>query len=109
MVTEIKFPDDLVEEAREDMYDMADIDDEQVDEIIDQALMILDVWNPSASGKAPSGVAATVVYVSSDVNSDGASELTQQELCEVFDTSPMTIRKQTSDCLSTARDEGVIQ
>ena len=106
MVTEIRFPEDIVEENREQLTEvLEDEPDEFADEIIDTALMILDVWDPSARGKAPTGVAATVIYVADRV---GPDKLTQQEVCDVVDSSPMTIRKQQADCMTTAREEGVV-
>ncbi len=98
MVTTIKFPSDHVEENA----------DEISDSIVDIALDILDVWDPSERGKAPSGVAATAVYVASMSESVGRSELTQHQLCDMFGTSPMTIRKQKSECISTARENGLL-
>jgi len=98
MTTEIKFPSDIVEENA----------DELTDEIVEKALAILDVWDPSAYGKAPTGVAATATYVAADSLSVNRTEYTQEDLCEVFDSSPMTIRKHRSEAVKTARENDVI-
>jgi len=108
MVTEIKFPDDIIDESKDELYS-EEINDDIIDQMVDCALMILDVWNPSARGKAPTGVAATTVYVAAMKYDLQGTEITQHQLCDVFNTSPVTIRNQTSDCMQKARSEGVIE
>lgn len=108
MVTEIKFPDDIIDESKDELYS-EEINDEIIDQMVDCALMILDVWNPSARGKAPTGVAATTVYVAAMEYDLQGTEITQHQLCDIFNTSPVTIRNQTSECVQKARSEGVIE
>lgn len=95
MSTAIQFPADLVEKHR----------DEFDDDTIELADGILSVWDPSASGKAPSGVAATAVYVAAMLTEES---VTQKRLCDVFGTSPATIRKQQSEAIQTAREHDVL-
>lgn len=95
MSTTIELPADLVEQH----------EDEFGDETAELAHDILEVWDPSASGKAPSGVAATAVYVAAMLTSE---TVTQGSLCDIFGTSPATIRKQQADAMKTAREENVL-
>jgi len=108
MVTEIKFPDDIIDESKDELYS-EEINDEVIDQMVDCALMILDVWNPAARGKATTGVAATTVYVAAMEYDLQGTEITQHQLCDIFNTSPVTIRNQTSECVQKARSEGVIE
>lgn len=93
--TVLRFPSDLVEQNA----------DRFTDETVAKALEILEVWDPSESGKAPSGVAATAVYTAGLVTAEAP---TQQELSDIFGTSPMTIRKQQSEAMQVAGDEDVV-
>jgi len=95
MSTTINFPTDLVEQN----------DDQFEDETAELAEDILGVWDPSASGKAPSGVAATAVYVAAMLTDE---RVTQETLCEIFGTSASTIRKQQAEAMQTAREHDVL-
>jgi len=93
--TKIQFPAELVQENNEQF-------DEETAQLADS---ILSVWNPSASGKAPSGVAATAVYVAAMITDE---TVTQEQLCDVFGTSPATIRKQQAEAMRTAREHDAL-
>lgn len=95
MSTTLIFPEDLVEEHSDHFEDRT----------VEAAKEVLQVWDPSEQGKAPSGVAATAVYVA---RLETDEEVTQEDVCGVFDSSPMTVRKQQSDALLTAREANVL-
>lgn len=72
------------------------------DEVIERALEILDVWDPSTGGRSPTTVAATAVYVAAfieDVN------VTQGEAAEAFDRTPQVVQSMWNDCFQTWRAE----
>lgn len=95
MSTTIQFPAKLVQSNSDEF-------EEETAELSDD---ILSVWDPSASGKAPSGVAATAVYVAAMITDE---KVTQEQLCDIFGTSPATIRKQQAEAMKTAREHDVL-
>lgn len=93
MASTFKPPDELVVEHEDDIP------------AVERTLDIVACWNPSRFGRSPRGVAATATYVAARYADDAA--LTQKEACEIFGSSPMTIRKQQAEAARTAREHGV--